>query len=357
MLRYYSMALRINLMHARKSEIPYPSRLDLARTPTPLEPLSRLVEKYSIDIHVKRDDLTGSDLTGNKVRKLEFLLADALERGSDTVLTCGAAQSNHARATAIAAAKLGLRARLFLRTRDPHNPPPPEANILLDRLVGAEIVWLSFKEYGRRAEVLAGAADSLRNLGRTPYVIPEGGSNAVGAWGYVRAVDELLDDLSSIPGGIERPATIIHATGSGGTTAGLILGVKLVGLNARVVGINVCNDRDYFIRTVGEICETAIAKYQLDIPFSREHDVEIIDGYVGRGYGKSRPEELSLLRELARTEAIILDPVYTGKAFYGMIRELERNSEVFGDRIVFLHTGGIFGLFPLAHELVPILNV
>jgi D-cysteine desulfhydrase len=196
MLRYYSMALRINLMHARKSEIPYPSRLDLARTPTPLEPLSRLVEKYSIDIHVKRDDLTGSDLTGNKVRKLEFLLADALERGSDTVLTCGAAQSNHARATAIAAAKLGLRARLFLRTRDPHNPPPPEANILLDRLVGAEIVWLTFKEYGRRAEVLARAADSLRNLGRTPYVIPEGGSNAVGAWGYVRAADELLDDLT-----------------------------------------------------------------------------------------------------------------------------------------------------------------
>jgi D-cysteine desulfhydrase len=315
-----------------------------------------LGKKYATEMYVKRDDLTGSDLTGNKVRKLEFLLADALATGSDTILTCGAAQSNHARATAIAAAKLGLDTWLFLRTRDPANPPPSEANILLDRLVGAKIVWLSFEEYGNRAQVLASEAESLRKLGRTPYVIPEGGSNAVGAWGYVRAAEELAQDLSILPGDPERPATLIHATGSGGTTAGLILGAKLLGLNGRVVGINVCNDRDYFIRTVGEICETAIANYQLDIPFSREHDVEIIDGYVGIGYGKSRPEELSFLREAARNEAIILDPVYTGKAFYGMIQELESNSRVFGERIVFIHTGGIFGLFPMAQQLAQILS-
>ncbi len=343
-------------MHRDSSKIPYPSRLDLARTPTPLEPLLRLGEKYGIEMHVKRDDLTGSDLTGNKIRKLEFLLADALAVGSDTVITCGAAQSNHARATAIAAAKLGLSTRLFLRTRDPSNPPPSEANVLLDQLVGARIVWVTFEEYGRRDEVLEREAVSLRKLGRTPYVIPEGGSNALGAWGYVRAVEELAHDLASLPGGADRPATIIHATGSGGTTAGLILGVKLVGLNARVVGINVCNDQGYFVRTVGEICETAIENYRLDVPFSREQDVEIIDGYVGRGYGKSKPEELSFLCEVARTEAIILDPVYTGKAFFGMIQELERNSEVFGERIVFVHTGGIFGLFPMAHQLEPILS-
>jgi D-cysteine desulfhydrase len=310
-----------------------------------------LGKKYGIEIHAKRDDLTGADLTGNKVRKLEFLLADALANGSDTILTCGAAQSNHARATAIAAAKLGLRTRLLLRTRNPANPPPTEANILLNRLVGAEIVWLTFAEYARRAEVLAREADSLRKLGRTPYVIPEGGSNAVGAWGYVRAADELAHDLASLPGGCERATTIIHATGSGGTTAGLILGVKLVGLNARVVGINVCNDEDYFIQAVGEICETAIANYHLEIPFARESDVEIIDGYVGAGYGKASTEQLSLLREVARNEAIILDPVYTGKAFFGMIQEIERNPEAFGERIVFLHTGGIFGLFPLAAQL------
>jgi len=342
-------------MNTGKREIPYPVRLDLARTPTPLEPLLRLSEKFGIDMHVKRDDLTGADLTGNKIRKLEFLLADGLANRCDTVITCGAAQSNHARATAIAAARLGLGVRLLLRTRDPANPPPLAGNTLLDRLVGAEIVWLTFAEYGRRAEMLAAEAESLRNSGKTPYVIPEGGSNAMGAWGYVRAVEELALDLSILPGAKDHPTTIIHATGSGGTTAGLILGVKLVGLNARVVGINVCNDRDYFLRVIGDICQNAIDTYQLDLPFSRERDIEIVDGYVGSGYGKAGSKEFSLIREVARSEGIILDPVYTGKAFYGMSQELERNPEVFGDRIVFIHTGGLFGLFPMAEQMAPLL--
>ena len=342
-------------MHTGQGEISYPVRLDLARTPTPLEPLSRLSEKFGIEMYVKRDDLTGADLTGNKIRKLEFLLADGLANGCDTVITCGAAQSNHARATAIAAARLGLGVRLLLRTRDPANPPPLEGNILLDRLVGAEIVWLTFEEYGRRAEMLAAEAEALRNSGKTPYVIPEGGSNAMGAWGYVRALEELALDLATLPGGKDRPTTIIHATGSGGTTAGLILGAKLVGLHARVVGINVCNDRDYFLRVVGDICQAAIDTHQLDLPIVGERDIEIIDGYVGSGYGKAGSQELSLIREVARSEGILLDPVYTGKAFYGMSRELERNPKVFGDRIVFIHTGGIFGLFPMAEQMAPLL--
>ncbi|MGD8313691.1 MAG: D-cysteine desulfhydrase family protein [Syntrophobacterales bacterium] len=342
-------------MSAGKREIPYPARLDLARTPTPFEPLPRLSEKFGIDLHVKRDDMTGADLTGNKIRKLEFLLADALAKGCDTVITCGAAQSNHARATAIAAVRLGLKVRLLLRTRDPANPPGLVANILLDRLVGAEIVWLTFEEYGRRAEILAAEAESLQNSGRTPYVIPEGGSNAMGAWGYVRAVEELASDLATLPETEDQPATIIHATGSGGTTAGLILGVKLVGLNARVVGINVCNDRDYFLGVVGHICRTAIDTYQLNLPFSHEYDIEIVDGYVGSGYGKAGSRELSLILEVARSEGILLDPVYTGKAFYGMSQELQLKPKVFGDRIVFIHTGGIFGLFPMADQIAPLL--
>jgi D-cysteine desulfhydrase len=336
-------------------KIPYPVRLSLSRTPTPLESLSRLSEKFGVDLYVKRDDLTGADLTGNKIRKLEFLLADALAGGCDTVITCGAAQSNHARATAIAAVRLGLGVRLLLRTRDPDSPPPLEGNILLDRLVGAEIVWLTFAEYGRRAEMLAAEAESLRDSGKTPYVIPEGGSNAMGAWGYVRAVEELAFDLATLPGAQEQPTTIIHATGSGGTTAGLILGVKLVGLNARVVGINVCNDRDYFLRVVSDICQTAIDTYKLDLPFFPERDIEIVDGYVGRGYGKAGSEELSLIREVARSEGILLDPVYTGKAFFGMSQELQKNPEVFGGRIVFVHTGGLFGLFPMAAKIAPLL--
>jgi D-cysteine desulfhydrase len=342
-------------MNKKTRKIPYPARLDLARTPTPLEPLSRLSDRLGVEVYVKRDDLTGAELTGNKVRKLEFLLADALAKGSDTVMTCGAAQSNHARATAIAAAKLGLDARLLLRTRNPANPPPVEGNILLDRLVGAEIVWLTFEEYGRRTEMLEREAESLRRSGKTPYVIPEGGSNALGAWGYVRAVEELAKDLEDLLGNNDRSTTIIHATGSGGTTAGLVLGVRLVGLDAQVVGINVCNDRNYFMDVVGEICNTAIANYQLEIPFPAQEDIHIIDGYVGEGYGKASFQVLSLLVEVARTEGIILDPVYTGKAFYGMTQELKRNPEVFGDRIVFIHTGGIFGLLPMAAQLESLL--
>jgi D-cysteine desulfhydrase len=314
-----------------------------------------LSDKLGVEVYVKRDDLTGAELTGNKVRKLEFLFADALAKGSDTVLTCGAAQSNHARATAIAAAKLGLDARLLLRTRNPENPPPVEGNILLDRLVGAEIVWLTFEEYGRRTEMLEREAELLRRSGKNPYVIPEGGSNVLGAWGYVRAVEELAKDLEDLLGNNDRFTTIIHATGSGGTTAGLVLGVKLVSLDAQVVGINVCNDRNYFMDVVGEICNIAIAKYQLEIPFSAQEDIHIVDGYVGEGYGKASFQVLSLLVELARTEGIILDPVYTGKAFYGMTQELKRNPEVFGDRIVFVHTGGIFGLLPMAAQLESLL--
>jgi D-cysteine desulfhydrase len=338
-------------MKKKRREIPYPARLNLARTPTPLEPLSRLSEEFGVEVHLKRDDLTGAELTGNKVRKLEFLLAHALATGCDTILTCGAAQSNHARATAIAAIKLGLKVRLLLRTRNPANPPPLEGNIFLDRLVGAEIAWLTFEEYGQRAEMLEREAESLRRAGKIPYIIPEGGSNALGAWGYIRAVEELAKDFEDLPGNNHKSTTIIHATGSGGTTAGLVLGVKLVGLDARVIGINVCNDRNYFMEVVGEICKTAIDDYQLEIPFSDQEDIHIVDGYVGQGYGKASSQVLSLLVEMARTEGIILDPVYTGKAFYGMTQELRRNPKTFGDRIVFIHTGGIFGLLPMATQL------
>jgi D-cysteine desulfhydrase len=335
--------------------IPYPSRIQLARTPTPIEPLKRLSEKLGVEILMKRDDLTGAELTGNKVRKLEFVLADALAQGADTVLTCGGAQSNHCRATAVAATKVGLRCRLLLRTPDPSAPPPAEGNVLLDRMVGAEIVWITPEEYRRRDEFFEREASSLRQEGRKPYVIPEGASNALGAWGYIRAAEEIARDLREILHGKDRQTTIIHATGSGGTTAGLIIGKRLFELNVRVVGVNVCDDRDYFINVIGELCEGLISRHRLDLAFSRDRDIEIVDGYVGRGYALSRPEELEIIRDVAREEGIFLDPVYTGKAFFGMVKELERNPKCFGDRIIFLHTGGIFGLFPKAAEMAAVL--
>ena len=329
----------------------FPPQINLARLPTPVQPLRRLSEKYGVELYIKRDDLSGVALSGNKIRKLEFVLADALAQKVDTVITCGGAQSNHCRATAIAAAMLGLNCRLLLRTPDPSNPPPLEGNILLDRMAGAEIVWITPDEYKQRDELMAREAESLQTSGRKAYPIPEGASNALGALGYIRATEELVNDITNTLGGGNRPCTIINAAGSGGTSAGLILGAKIFDLNARIAGVNVCNDRAYFVRAIGDICERAIADYYLDVDFNRQRDVEIIDGYVGLGYALSQTEELELISEVARTEGIFLDPVYTGKAFFGMIEELKRDPKCFGERIIFLHTGGLFGLFPKAAQL------
>ena len=331
-----------------------PPRIDLARIPTPLQPLRRWSEELGVNLMIKRDDLTGAALSGNKIRKLEFALADAQSKDADTVLTCGGEQSNHCRATAIAATMLGLNCRLLLRTADPSNPPPPEGNILLDRMAGAEIIWITPEEYKRRDEFFAREADALRNQGKVPYIIPEGASYQIGAWGYINAMDELVSDISEITTD-DEPVTIIHACGSGGTAAGLIIGAKLASVPLRIASVNVCDDRDYFINVVGKICEKTIADYHLDISFDRSKDIDIIDGYVGRGYALSQPEELEIICEMARTEGIFLDPVYSGKAFFGMVQELKRNPDCFGNRIVFIHTGGIFGLFPVAKQMAPLL--
>ncbi len=326
-----------------------PRRLALAELPTPVRPAQRLSADLGVEILFKRDDLTGSTLTGNKVRKLEFLLAEAMEAKADTLVTCGGEQSNHCRATAVLAAELGLHSLLFLRTENPAAPPAVEANLLLDRLVGAEIRWVSREQYRRRAELFAEADAALRAVGRRPYLIPEGGSTALGAWGYIGCVEELAQQLPR-----DEKLTLIYAAGSGGTGAGLLLGVKLLGLDWRVVGVNVCDDRDYFVRVIGAIVEEAIERFALKVPFART-EIEILDGYVGAGYAKSQPAELASLRDVARLSGMVLDPVYTGKAFHGMMSELRRDRHVFGPRIVFIHTGGVFGLFPKAAELLPLL--
>jgi D-cysteine desulfhydrase len=334
--------------------ISFPERISLARTPTPLERLERTSEVLGVEMFIKRDDLTGAELSGNKVRKLEFLLADALAQGADTVLTCGGEQSNHCRATALAATRLGLRSRLLLRTADPDQPPPTAGNILLDRMAGAEIQWISPADYARRAEIMNAQAETLGRAGRRPYLIPEGGSNAIGSWGYVRAAEELDRDLAGLPA---RPTTIVYACGSGGTGAGLLCGAALLGWERRgirVTGVNVCDDRAYFVRVIGQICRDFAVRTGLPVAVS-DGDIDLADGHVGLGYARSRPEELAAIIELARREAIVLDPVYTGKAFHGLLRELERDRGRFGERVVFLHTGGIFGLFPAAEQMAPLL--
>ncbi len=336
--------------------LPYPTRLDLARTPTPLERMARSGEALGVELWIKRDDLTGAELTGNKVRKLEFLLADALARGADTVITGGGEQSNHCRATALAATRLGLRSVVLLRTADPSNPPPVAGNSLLDAMAGAELVYITPAEWQRRDEMFERQAERIRRGGGRPYIIPEGGSNAVGAWGYVRAAEELAGDLAALPA---RPTTIISACGSGGTGAGLILGGKLLSLAQRGIrfsSFNVCDDRAYFVRAISEICSEFDRAYGTNARVT-EADIDIVDGWVGIGYAQSRPEELIEIRDVARRDGVILDPVYTGKAFYGLASVLRADPGRFGERVVFLHTGGIFGLFPVTAQLRPLLDL
>jgi len=334
--------------------LPFPRKIPLARAGTPLEPLPRTSAALGVEVLVKRDDLTGAELSGNKVRKLEFLLAEAVDQGADTVITCGGEQSNHCRATALAAAKVGLASRVVLRTDDPASPPPTTGNILLDRLAGATVRWISRPDWAKRNPIMEEEAAAVRAAGGKPYVIPEGGSNAMGSWGYVACAAELADDLAALPA---RPTTIVFACGSGGTAAGLALGAKLVGLSDRgvkVAAVNVCDDRDYFTRVITRICADMTARWSLPASITAE-ELDIVDGHVGRGYAKSRPEELATIRDLCRRDGLVLDPVYTGKAFHGIVTELTADRGRFGERIVFVHTGGIFGLFPAAEEIAPLL--
>ncbi len=322
-----------------------PPRIRLANTPTRGHWL-RYGEDLGAKIWVKRDDQTGSELSGNKVRKLEYLMAEAVAQQATHVITCGGEQSNHARATAFAATQLGLHSVLILRTEDPTRPPAPTGNILLDRLTGADLRWISRPAWRDRNRLMAEQADRVRAAGGKPYVIPEGGSNPLGGWGYIRAMAELADDLIGIADP-DHPVTIVYACGSGGTGAGLVLGAKLLGLSARgirVAGVNVCDDRAYFIDAIGRICADAEERWQLAARVTPA-DIEIIDGYVGAGYAKSRPEELALLRDVCRSDGIVLDPVYTGKAFYGVVSELRKDPKRFGSAVAFVHTGGIYGLF------------
>ena len=316
----------------------YPLRISLARLPTPLEPLSCQLLPSGSGVYIKRDDLTGAVTTGNKIRKLEFLLAEARKQSCDTVITCGGVQSNHARCTAVAAASLGLRSVLFLRgAPDSVN----EANLLLGRIVGAEVHFISAEEYTNdRNRIMQKYAEQLFAHGRKAYVVTEGGSNALGTWGYVKAVEETLIQVRRR--GL-RIGGLVAAVGSGGTHSGLLLGTLLLQWKIPVWGINICDDRDYFVaRIENEIRET-VDRFRLSVKF-KTSDIRIIDGYAGDGYGIASPEVHGTIAQLAAETGIILEPVYTGKAFHGMLQEIGKGTFGKAPRLIFFHTGGIFGL-------------
>lgn len=327
----------------------YPPSVPLARTPTTIERLEVVSRELGIDIEVKRDDLTGVALTGNKVRKLEFLLAAAHDARCDTVITCGSLESNHARATAVAAVKLGLACHLVLRS---DGRRAPEGNHFLGRLVGATARYVSERDWGRHDEIMHEEAERLASEeGRRSYVIPVGGSNALGAFGYIRSAEEIA--LVEKRRGRSFDI-VVCATGTAGTQAGLLAGKVLFNRPWRVLGIAVSNRASYCRAVVEEILLDLTTHYGLYLP-GAEDAFECVDSYIGGGYGQSGPEVMATICEVAKAEALLLDPVYTGKAFYGLLSEARAGRIPHGARVLFLHTGGLPTLLARApqFELAP----
>lgn len=322
-----------------------PPRLDVAQLPTPITPLDRTTAAWrGPRLWVKRDDDTGGALSGNKVRKLAYVLKEALDEGADTVITCGGLQSNHCRATAVLARRVGLDVVLCLRGAEPH---VPEGNYLLSRLMGAEIRFITAEQYQVHDEIMRAVAKELRGRGQKPYVIAEGASMAVGALGYVEACREIQEAEQTL--GVTFDA-IVHAVGSGGTSAGMELGVRLYRLRSKVWGVNVCDDDAYFRALIHRIAADVIERFRLPVTLAPE-EIGLIDGYVGRGYGWCGDAEWQVILEAARREGLVLDPSYTGKAFYALAREIEGPRFRGARNVLFLHTGGIYGLFPRASEI------
>ncbi|MDJ0665093.1 MAG: D-cysteine desulfhydrase family protein [Acidimicrobiia bacterium] len=319
-----------------------PRRIPLAITPTPLEYAERLSVAWGGPrIWFKRDDLTGFGLSGNKVRKLEFHLAAAIDKGADTVVTCGSLQSNHSRATALACARLGLHCVLLLRRREGEEADL-SGNLLLDQLAGAEIRYITPADWDRRDELLVTEAASQNDQGRLCWVIPEGASDGLGMWGFVLALREIADQAAAIDG---SSPVLWHAASSGGTTAGIGWGVDRLGLKLRIVACSIGDPGATIRAKVEAILAEAAAQLGIDPP--RPH-IEYNDAHVGGGYGVVTDEELEVQAEATRLTGLIFDPTYTGKALAGLHREIGEGRYGPGENIVFWHTGGGFAVF--AHD-------
>jgi len=320
-------------------------RVRLASLPTPLEEMPRLTEILGGPrLLIKRDDLTGLALGGNKARKLEFLLGEARASGADVVVTTGALQSNHARITAAAARKLGMRTVLVLSGEE---PAEYQGNLLLDMIFGAEVRVIQSEEEYVLLATMEDLARELSREGHRPYLIPMGGSTALGVCAYIEAAMELLLQANRM--GIAVDA-IVHATSSGGTQAGLFVGMKLAQAMVKLVGVSAGPPREVVERRVTTLVDDVSRLLRLDL---RAHpdDLIVLDGYVGEGYGIPSPQCLEAIRLVARTEGILLDPVYTGKAMAGLIDWIRQGRFEPSQTVVFWHTGGVPALFAHARAL------
>ncbi|MFN2160477.1 MAG: D-cysteine desulfhydrase family protein [Candidatus Promineifilaceae bacterium] len=321
----------------------YPKRLRFAHLPTPIEPLSRLSKHLGgPDLYIKRDDETGLATGGNKTRKLEFLIAEALAQGADHVISTGAAQSNHCRQTAAAAARNGLGCTLVLRGQEPEQVT---GNYLLDELLGAHVYWTGDRQ---AKDMIQEVEKQLQAMGHKPYIVPYGGSNVVGATGYVLAMRELMDQLSEQQLNIDF---IVFASSSGGTQAGLVLGAQVYGFRGSVLGISVDQPADVLQTQVGALATATAAHLGLGQLPLLDH-VEVNDDYLGGGYAVVGELEREAVRLLAQMEGILLDPVYTGKAMGGLIDLIRWGAFTRGQNVLFWHTGGTAALPAFANSLL-----
>jgi D-cysteine desulfhydrase family pyridoxal phosphate-dependent enzyme len=313
----------------------FPS-LPFIPVPTIIEPLPRLLALLGGGprLFIKRDDAIPFGFGGNKVRKLALVAARAVADGADTLITAGGVQSNHARTTAAAAAKLGLRAVLVANGEAPERLT---ANALLDNLLGAEVVYVPSRE--DRAPMILEVAERLRSEGRRPYAIPIGASTPLGALGFALALAELIDQMPA-------PDVIVHSTSSGGTQAGLVAGCRLLGLSTRVVGISADDSSQSLQSHVRAIISGIADLLDIDlVKLSRGTAIEVDDRFVGDGYGIPTDGSREAIELAARTEAIFLDPTYTAKAMAGLIAYVRQQKFRENQTVLFWHTGGQVGLF------------
>lgn len=309
--------------------------------PTPLYKLNRLSNELGKNIYIKRDDLIGIGLGGNKVRKLEFLLADAQKNGADVVLTAGGPQSNHAMLTAACAAQLGMRCILVLKKRGALTG----GNQILNQIYGAQVYFVDTDSYDDVYAEMHRMMEGLKQEGHTPYFIPVGGSVPLGSLGYVNCAKEIANQAKEMEVDFD---SIVSATGSGGTYAGLTYGAKLFMPSVKSIGIGICDDP--FEEITFDLMNGLKELLQSDVPVERE-DIHI-HYHIGPGYSIPSPEGCAAVRRLARSEGILADPVYTGKALAGFFQMLEQGYFHNDKNILFVHTGGAGALFAvdLLHE-------
>ncbi len=320
----------------------YPQRVPLAQLPTPIQPLDRLSKHLGgPTLYIKRDDQTGLATGGNKARKLEFLVAEALVQGCDHLITTGAAQSNHCRQTAAAAATHGLGCSLILKGTPPASI---SGNLLLNELLGAHLYWTGEQD---SAKAMATVCAELRTMGRVPYQIPLGGSNVVGATGYVLAMQELLDQLQDANLNVDF---IVTASGSGGTQAGMVLGAKVYDFRGQILGMSVSHEANALQTQVAALV-TATATHLGLGTLSLSENVIVNDDYLGDGYGIVSENEREAIRMVAQLEGILLDPVYTGRAMGGLIDLIRWGAFTRGQKVLFWHTGGTAVLSAYAEDL------